>query len=223
MSQLSRMLRIFAVLFVSAFSASVADAEVVAVDGDANCDIRVIGRLTMEDLGAFAILSERLVAQDKATFSRSPNDLLGVWPRTVCLAGPGGSYLAGIEIARLIQGRFATRVETGGECYSACAIAFMAGSSEHPEDVLFDWNPEDNLPGWEAGPKRTLSPTSRLGFHAPYINFSGRELIPASEAESGMRDLLALTRLSAFVNQRKLSDRVGGGHDVQRSRRCLRR
>jgi hypothetical protein len=72
----------------------------------------------------------------------------------VCLNSPGGSYFDGIKIARFINdSRISTRVQADGECYSACAIIFMAGITE-----VGDFEYRD----------RTLEPGGTIGFHAPY-------------------------------------------------------
>ena len=74
-------------------------------------------------------------------------------------------------------------VEYGSECYSACAIIFMAGVS--PDQV---------------GPMRKLSVGGILGFHAPFLtlpdaNYSKQEVESVGQ---GMRTaILSLVRLSS--------------------------
>jgi len=167
--------------------------EVALAENDPDCQIRIHDRIASGDANVFRVLSEILLEQDRSQFRRSPSSLEGQWPRTVCLDSPGGNFVEGILIANMIQGRFATKLEPNANCYSACAIAFMAGSAYHPEEVLVDLSPEDNIGGWDVGPRRSMAPTSVLGFHAPFIDYSGRDSIPVGEAEEGMRGALALT------------------------------
>jgi hypothetical protein len=73
----------------------------------------------------------------------------------------GGNYLTGLQVADLIRREhIATVVETGMECYSACAFMFLGGSGYSSTPTI--------------GPyvERMLEPGAVLGFHAPYYGDS---------------------------------------------------
>lgn len=78
-------------------------------------------------------------------------------PRTfhaLCLNSLGGNYIAALDIAEyLIQNSIETVLDRNSDCFSACAIIFMAGSVI--EEVPL--------------PKKKMHISARLGFHAPYI------------------------------------------------------
>lgn len=84
--------------------------------------------------------------------------LAGVGTGTVLLNSEGGSLYAGIEIGRTIRMRgLSTLVSPGvGECASACAFA------------------------WVAGTPRMLERGAKLGFHAAYILENGKPLVTGS-------------------------------------------
>lgn len=76
-------------------------------------------------------------------------------PTKVKLNSPGGSYPEGLRIGGLLREKgIGTYVADGSICYSACAIIFMHGT------VLLDGERYLN---------RSIHPTARLGFHAPYL------------------------------------------------------
>jgi hypothetical protein len=75
----------------------------------------------------------------------------------ICLDSPGGSYIEGIAIAKLVSEKgIATVVEDGAECLSACAIIFMAGRTHGAEQDYTN---------------RKLHVRGTLGFHRPYLTF----------------------------------------------------
>lgn len=69
----------------------------------------------------------------------------------------GGSYAEALRIAKyMLDGAIGTIIDSGTECYSACAIIFMAGN-------YFGGNARiTNL-------DRTLHINGKLGFHAPFL------------------------------------------------------
>lgn len=84
----------------------------------------------------------------------------------VCFDSPGGSYLEGLEIAKVINEP--TGVDEGNRCESACFLAFMSGSTDRLEDRLLLAD-------------RVMHPRAKVGFHAPSLNvdsgsFSSDEL-----------------------------------------------
>jgi hypothetical protein len=104
---------------------------------------------------------------------------------TICLNSPGGSYPEGLEIARaVLDNHIATLIEARADCYSACALVFMAGNFQF----------EGSL-----GHRRRLNMLGRLGFHAPYLlhppekNDSQTDL--AGTYEEGVRAIGRLLKL----------------------------
>lgn len=76
----------------------------------------------------------------------------------VTLNSPGGNYIEGLKLARLLRERAVTTVvEAGLSCYSACAFAFLGGSGYSSQD------------GVGAYGDRIVEPGGVLGFHAPYF------------------------------------------------------
>lgn len=77
----------------------------------------------------------------------------------VVLDSPGGDYKEGLALAELFkQRKIRTVVRNGMRCLSACAIAFLGGSALGEE-------------GTEPF-ARSIGQTSRLGFHAPFIDLA---------------------------------------------------
>ncbi|NDW04672.1 hypothetical protein [Jiella pacifica] len=75
----------------------------------------------------------------------------------LCLRGPGGSYPEGVKLALMLHEKgIATEVRAEQSCLSACAIAFMGGSTVTETDL-------------GAFPHRYLHKDATLGFHAPYL------------------------------------------------------
>lgn len=69
----------------------------------------------------------------------------------------GGDFQAGLALARYLHEKsIGTIVEDGRKCLSACAIAFLGGTALGEESSLL--------------PARSIAPTARLGFHAPFLN-----------------------------------------------------
>ena len=87
-------------------------------------------------------------------------------PERVCFDSPGGSYLEGLEIAKV--NKAPTGVDEGNRCESACFLAFMSGLTDRTEDRPFLAD-------------RVMHPRAKVGFHAPSLNvdsgsFSSDEL-----------------------------------------------
>jgi hypothetical protein len=108
---------------------------------------------------------------------------------TVCLNSPtGGSWTAAIEIAKFFRRGVGTYIGDGAECFSACAIIFMAGIvDENPEE------PDGKLL------KRTLHVHGNLGFHAPFVQGEGRTAEDAATSyRSAVKSISALIELGAI-------------------------
>lgn len=72
----------------------------------------------------------------------------------------GGDFQTGIALAKYINTKpVATTVKGGNQCLSACAIAFLGGTS---------W--EDEHSEW---PSRSIEQTAKVGFHAPFLEIAG--------------------------------------------------
>lgn len=107
--------------------------------------------------GARIVIDGELADGDEVRFERLADAL----PRAVVvLLSPGGDLHAGIEIGKLIRDReLATLVESGKECASACALA------------------------WLAGTPRIMAEGATIGFHAAYTEH-GNELVASASANA---------------------------------------
>ncbi len=77
----------------------------------------------------------------------------------ITLNGPGGDYVAGLELADFLRANtIATVVQSGMECYSACAFAFLGGSAYSSDETVGSYI------------DRVVEPGGIVGFHAPYID-----------------------------------------------------
>jgi hypothetical protein len=138
------------------------------------CDVVVDGEILKGDFEVF------VTRYNNSKFER------------VCLNSPGGSYFDGIKIARFINDtRISTRVRADGECYSACAIIFMAGITE-----VGDFEYRD----------RTLEPGGTIGFHAPYPVMAAANLIRSkwrrvSPLQWLKPETLSASRAASILNQ----------------------
>lgn len=119
---------------------------------------------------------------------------------SLCLSSAGGSYPEALKIIDVLldAGNIGTVIKPDAECYSACALVFLAGSY-HPGDA------EDSK---YIETLRTLFPGGKLGFHAPYAE--GLENAPASQQTIGkavkvgidsMIDLLDRNELKLFPDK----------------------
>jgi len=89
----------------------------------------------------------------------------------VLLKSPGGNLVEGLVIGRAIRASgFTTGVAPGTACASACALAWLGGTT------------------------RYMDPTSLVGFHAAYVEESGRF------SESGVGNAL----VGAYLNELEL-------------------
>lgn len=163
-----------------------------ALASEAPCNIFIENDIQAGDANVFARLSEALL-QDPT------DEVFYNWPPTVCLDSVGGSYLEAIQLALLIKDFYQTRLMDGAECFSACATVFLAGSADDVSRLL-NSNPEEAAYGQNSRPMRTLAPSSRLGFHAPYFDLGDRTDIPASEVEEMNRGLLEWTSFVQSVS-----------------------
>jgi len=128
--------------FYAASAVSAANFDVLRLPGFENVIIMMTGEVTEGDAQRF----EDVVAS------------LGGVHATLNVSGPGGRVNEALDIgAQVQQHRFATMVSSETECYSACALIWLAGS------------------------RRYLSPDSAIGVHAA---FQTRE--DGTQMESGV-------------------------------------
>ncbi|SMX38036.1 hypothetical protein [Maliponia aquimaris] len=115
-------------------------------------------RLQPADMGDCAVLFEGPIGPGDLTQAIGTGLLDGFNTR-ICLNSPGGSLG---EVLAFLQASergdtaffFGTRVRSGDECLSSCAILFMFGQSFGANSPY---------------PSRQLEPGARLGFHSPFI------------------------------------------------------
>jgi hypothetical protein len=174
-------------LFLAIDTSSAAAAANVEQSDDKLCAFKLEGNITTGDFDRFsAVISGSHINRD------------GERTDSVCLKSNGGSYAEGLKIAELIYNKgLSTVIEYGSECYSACAIMFMAGVASERE-----------------APMRKLSVGGILGFHAPYLTLPD-EKYSKEEVETvtqGMRAaIFALVQLSSKKTQ------LHGGDFIKKS------
>lgn len=85
----------------------------------------------------------------------------------ISLDSPGGSFAEAVRLMTLFRERnIATYVGENADCLSACAVAFMAGTTSAVNSRALS---------------RTLHPTARLGFHAPSLSVPAGRQVESSE------------------------------------------
>lgn len=152
------------------------------------CEYELTGELTDGDAAKLRVLA-------------APHN--GEFERALCLNSSGGSFSEALKIAEFImvdEPYIRTVVGPGHECYSACALVFLAGARRNTSERV---------------PDRWLHVTAKLGFHAPYIEpsqfrqrqMSGEDLAAAYDAamQSSQR-LLALLGRQTYQRYRASPD-----------------
>src|SRR5260370_2410509 len=124
--------------------------------------------------------------------ARSPLDNLNERTVSICLKSMGGSYIEGLKVGGLIYRRgLSTVVADGSECFSACAIVFMAGVvSDKPGSASVR----------PIMPHRKLSAEGILGFHAPYLSMPDEKYSKdqvETAAQSMRKAILGLAELAS--------------------------
>lgn len=161
------------------FSSPHAAAATIDQAHGAECELSVSGEIEQGDFDRFV---------DRARELRVT---------TVCLAGPGGSWADGLKIAEYIKDHFVgTYVREGQECFSACAVIFLAGARKG-RLVQGIVSSGINLldPDPVRLPNRKMHIGAKIGFHAPYVSLPERQY-SARELE--------LARVAAFQSFAKL-------------------
>lgn len=155
--------------------------------GSDQCALRIEGRLEPGDADRFAGLLKTF----EVSASESSEGIAS--ERAVCLNSPGGNYLEGRQIAQFIHDTgLTTRVQAGSECYSACALVFMAGRINGAESDTVS---------------RYLHVDGKLGFHAPYFDLAKDETINGEQAMNLVRlSSAVIAEFVAFGSSRSIFD-----------------
>ena len=154
------------------------------------CDILVSGTITAGDAQALrrAISTSDLDIGKTLNAPLSTEPLIGMRPADrarVCFNSNGGSFVEGLEIAKLlIEYRKGSAVGENMACESACALAFMGGSTA-----------VSSVEGSDSA-DRVLHPRGLLGFHAPSITVPNGQYDEATVAQAYGVALAALRALS---------------------------
>ncbi|MBO0905778.1 hypothetical protein [Jiella sonneratiae] len=106
------------------------------------------------------------------------------------LDSPGGTFTEGIALARAMREKnVASVVEAGHVCLSACALAWLGGSSFHATGGVGTYV------------DRFVEPGARIGFHSPYVSPAAIAALPDAERletqASGLR--LGISALVGFL------------------------
>ena len=157
-------------------SLGTAEAAVIAVPPSGPCEIQLEGSIEPGDAARLKAVLGALTKRQAVKF---------------CLSSPGGDYIEALQmIERMLASRYEinTVITEGSECYSACALMFLAGHRNKKAPV----------------PHRHLHVRSVLGFHGPYIKQDDAKYDPdlVSEAyREGVKSiglLIALAKDSLF-------------------------
>lgn len=145
--------------------------------------------LSGDEMGCYYELSGSIETGDAAKLSNLLAELPGYREQSVriCLDSPGGNYLEGVRLAALInKERLATRLKPGARCESACAIAFMAGTSGSPEGT-----PRVD---------RKIHPTAKLGFHAPGLTVPSGQFSEKEVQKAYNIAIQAISELATLIS-----------------------
>lgn len=122
----------------------------------------------------------------------------GVDGKTLCLNSPGGSLLEGQAMFHLLWSRnLNTAILPGHQCASACAIAFLGGSTAQGTDLVRFMN-------------RAIFPGAALGFHGPSLSLpQDTQNYPAKTVNTSFE--LALKAAEQFFLINRTEDRGNKG------------
>ena len=146
------------------------------------CNIQLTGVIRSGDVERLEALLNKIEFDGELAYS------------SVCLNSPGGNYVEGVKIAKLLVGwGTATVIRDGAKCLSACAIAFMGGSHADEGGSII---------------RRFLHVKGQLGFHAPYLNVKAGKYNKEAVNDAYFVALSAVSELMDFLMLAKR--RVGG-------------
>jgi hypothetical protein len=168
-----------AILVVGAVAGAAAAAEFQVLNRktvrkEEICGVKMTGKIEEGDLSVF----QRVVS----TLSQYAQPDTNTNTFTFCLDSPGGNYRVGLSIAAyIIEHDVTTLLLPNAQCYSACALMFMAGGFKIEGHFVSH---------------RSMHKSAQLGFHAPYLNADGGRLADAAtvfaSAIRAIRDLANL-------------------------------
>lgn len=170
-------------LAIGCFGTTTHAADIRETD-DKLCAFRLYGEILSGDSLKFSLMIQR--NESTIEINKDVNRIRDWEDRltTVCLNSPGGSFDEGLSVAELIYNNgLSTLVENGSECFSSCAVIFMAGI----------------MPSEEA-PYRKLSVDGALGFHAPFLQMPENQYSKGDveEYSQGLRKAISgLVKLSS--------------------------
>ena len=133
--------------------------------------------------GCDVTLSGPIEPGDAVKAESALEPLTGRDNRTACLNSMGGAYNEGLLLAGLFRRlAFSTRLVPGARCLSSCAVAFMGGA----------WNSGS---GEGILAHRLMSPSAKLGFHAPYLKVGGSDYNEANVRSAYKQATTSMGRL----------------------------
>lgn len=129
-----------------------ASAATFAASTRPTCRYLMEGPIETGDLDKLKSISQK---GKLLTDGNSEVEMVGDEEASLCLNSPGGSFIEGLALAKFVsEVGIATVIDEGQECFSACALLFMAGRTRG--------NEEDYV-------NRKLHYRGLLGFHRPYL------------------------------------------------------
>lgn len=172
------------------------------------CNIRLEGRIEAGDFEAVKKTFDTFVADPRVApvIARIEQQLAAVQIQSLvaslqaidrsfyalCLSSPGGDLKEAVKIASLFKGwMMVVGVDplsgAPDHCYSACAIIFMTAKRR---DGIYESNAHKRYPG------RFLHHKSRLGFHAPELEFPAQQgpTVTTKEAENAYASAITSIR-----------------------------
>ncbi|OAH08383.1 hypothetical protein pfor_12c1417 [Rhodobacteraceae bacterium SB2] len=184
---LNKFAAVLSFICLVSLSGTLSAATVSLVDNSKSsigCEVKLEGVIEEGDV-------ERLTAAIVEVKSRRDywlDAVLNSYDFRVCFNSPGGSYLEGIEIARIID--VPTGVDEGDICESACFLAFMSGINTTFQENDFGVVWQD----------RVMHPLASVGYHAPALNIKAGNF-SAEEVNKAYR--IALFSVAELIKLRK--------------------
>ena len=146
--------------FAFAVSCSSAKAAIIGMSIDPECRVDIDGPIELGDFERLIALRDHLVISDGESTSGS----------VVCLNSPGGNLVEGLKMARFfLEEGVGTRIRSGRECQSVCAIMFMMGNARGSEVSFLN---------------RRMHANSTLGFHRHYLSIGEARLFTSGDIEA---------------------------------------
>jgi len=171
---------ISAVIITVISSTGMVHARDIPAEDDLWCVYRIEGVISEQTLLDLEIHAERIsegMLDDNAA---------------VCLNSPGGNFVVGMRISELIHfNRWRTAVTSEARCMSACAIAFMGGTSSI---------------GMYTHHYRVVYPGAQIGFHAPRLVI-GAGVYSETSVSSAYE--LALQSIAELINLGETNFMIG--------------